>query len=929
MPADTPRPDPTPATRPRQTAAPVTGEKFGKFLRTDRLGAGGMGEVWKAWDTELSRWVALKFLKGEDPEEVARFKREAAIAGKLSHPNIGAIYDVGEAGGRHYIAMQFVNGKTLRGWKGKPREAAEMIRDAAAAVHAAHLRGIVHRDLKPDNLMRDLDHRLFVMDFGLARPAEGAAKLSVSGTVVGTPAYMPPEQARGERVDPRADVYSLGATLYELLAGSAPFRGESVLEVLLKVAEDDAVPLRKLKPGIDSDLDTIAMKCLEKDRERRYATAEELAADLTRWIDGEPITAHPPSVLYRLRKRLAKRKALVAAGALGFVAVGVALGLLVPALQRERAAKARVERVAGLWSRVSVILAEAEAASRAGERKLAVQRCDDGVAACAESAGVAETHYFLARFHRTAGRTAEARRELDRALALDPTFGEAHFERGLMLVDEYQRHVYRHLYGGGVPPSSGDGRSLVQRMEQVHPEMKALREAAMADLSVTIGRSAYFREADAAYGRAELEALSGGFAKNVEIMERVVAADPLNVRALCALARDAASDNQLQKARDLATRAIEIHRGFGEAYYLRGQVYYNAQEDLDDAELRQSYKESARKDLDRAVLHGFGTPEAFVVRAQVRRDLGDLDGCIEDATEALRQHPTFVLAYLFRAAATEDKGDPRAALDDYDRGAAIDPRNPALLSYRSDAKKTLGDFDGAYADLTEATRANPRHYQAWLKRGVLNRERKRYTEALTDLAKAAEIKPWRAEALAERAGTLQDLGRIEEAIAEATRAIEAEKGSYRGWYQRGMARGQAGRIDEAAADLEQSLKLEPRHSAGWGGLGNCRAAKGDYAGALAAYGEAVKLNPRSVNALMNRAVAHTRRGDWTAAVADYDLALAVEPENLLLLLRRGDARINTGDKAGAAADLSKALRLAPPDWASRKAAEALLKKARD
>jgi serine/threonine protein kinase len=191
-----------------------------------------MGEVWKAWDLDLSRWVAVKFLKGAGADEIDRFKREAQLAGKLNHPNIAAVYEVGEAGEKPYIAMQFVDGTTLGD---APRLAAQtaarVVRDAARAVDHAHAQGIIHRDLKPDNVMmtrldkpasgssRAPDLHVYVMDFGLARAAEGASGLTLSGHIVGTPSYMPPERARGDRVDARADVYSLGATLYELLTG--------------------------------------------------------------------------------------------------------------------------------------------------------------------------------------------------------------------------------------------------------------------------------------------------------------------------------------------------------------------------------------------------------------------------------------------------------------------------------------------------------------------------------------------------------------------------------------------------------------------------------------------------------------------------------------------------------------------------------------
>ena len=896
MNGDTPRPAITPATHPQRSVPPIKGEMFGKFKRTDRLGAGGMGEVWKAWDTELSRWVALKFLKGEDEEEIARFKREAVIAGKLSHANIGAIYEVGESQGRHYIAMQFVDGKTLRGWKGKPAEAAALLRDAARAVQSAHERDIVHRDIKPDNLMRDTAGRVFVMDFGLARPAEGASRLSISGMVVGTPSYMPPEQANGKRVDARADVYSLGATLYELLTGAAPFRGDTVLEVLRLVVEEDAVPPRRLRPDLD-----------------------------------EPILAHPPSTFYRMRKKLAKRKALVVTLAIAFVAVTVAVGLLAPALLREREAKARAERVASLWSRVSVALSEAEQNARGGEMKRAIAKCDEGVAACAEGLDFAETHYFLARLHRVAGRKTEALAELERALTIDPAFGEARFERGLMRVEQYRALLLR-LYqsGSSLIPAKGESAGrIAQRLETVVPALRSAREAAMADLSVKVGKSAFFRELDAQYGRAELEYLGGDEDRGLKLLREVVEADPLNVRAWTTLAMNAADDEKLQEALDLAEKAIDRHRGFGEAYFIRALVYGRALQSQKDEGVRKRYIEQGLKDANDAVAFGYLDAMVFAIRGQIRDEAGDPDGAIKDLDEALRRNPDFVKAWLMRAQAKVAKADHRGSWEDCDGALKVDAKNAQAYSIRADAKKALGDIPAAFSDATESARLNPKGYDAWEMRGECLRAMKRYEEAVEDLEKAALLKPKLAKPRALKAGVLQDLGRLDEAVAEGTRAIEAEGASYRGWLARGMANGPSGKLDDALRDLQEALKREPRLAAAWDGIGNCRAGKGDLDGAMKAYDESLKLDPKGTITLMNRATACVMKKDWAGAERDYSSLLVIDPENLAGLLRRADVRMRRGDKSGAAIDLEKLLRIAPATWPSRATAEAMMKKTKE
>ncbi|MBI3855943.1 MAG: protein kinase, partial [Planctomycetes bacterium] len=333
-------------------AAEVTGNHVGKFVRVHAIGAGGMGEVWSAWDTELRRWVALKFLNSRNRDEVARFEREAQTAAKLSHPNIAAVYAVGEEGGRPYIALQLIRGRTLAVFPRDDRRVlVEFLRQAALAVHYAHGEGVIHRDLKPHNLMVEGDpakrgdpaeFRVYVMDFGLAKQAAGESTLSVSGTVLGTPSYMPPEQARGlmTQVNARSDVYSLGATLYEILTDRAPFKHENVYEILKQVVEEEPKPPRKLNPSADPDLETVVLKCLEKDPARRYASAKEFAEDLGRYLAGEPVLARPASVSHRIRKWVGRRKALsaaLAAAALAAAAIAAILGG--GALERAREAK--------------------------------------------------------------------------------------------------------------------------------------------------------------------------------------------------------------------------------------------------------------------------------------------------------------------------------------------------------------------------------------------------------------------------------------------------------------------------------------------------------------------------------------------------------------------------------------------------------------
>jgi serine/threonine-protein kinase len=275
------------------------------------LGRGGMGVVYKARQLGLNRWVALKMvLAGAHASEhqLARFRIEAEAVARLQHPNIVQVYEIGESDGLPYFSLEFVGGGCLTDKIHRrpqpPREAADLIETLARAMQYAHERGIIHRDLKPGNILLTPDGMPKITDFGLAKRLEGDTSQTRTGTLVGTPSYMAPEQARGEthNIGPLADVYALGAMLYELLTGRPPFQAATIGETILQVTREEPMPPRRLQPHVPADLETICLKCLQKDAERRYASAQALADDLRRFLSDEPILARPVPAWERLAR---------------------------------------------------------------------------------------------------------------------------------------------------------------------------------------------------------------------------------------------------------------------------------------------------------------------------------------------------------------------------------------------------------------------------------------------------------------------------------------------------------------------------------------------------------------------------------------------------------------------------------------------------
>lgn len=267
-----------------------------RYVLTVRAGQGGMSEVFKAWDVPLSRYVAVKFLLFTQPEDILRFRLEAQTIAQLHHPNIISIYEIGEHRGRLYIVMPWIEGTDLGDARLPLRRRIEALRDAARGAHYAHLQGVLHRDLKPDNILLTDAGEAFVSDFGLAKIVKEGMRITMTGTTLGTPAFVAPEQVSlgpDVQIDARADVYALGSTLYLVLTGHPPYEGGDPMQVLIQKMRDDPPAPSKVARGVPRGLDTICMKAMERAPQRRYASAEALAADLDRWLKDEPIEARP------------------------------------------------------------------------------------------------------------------------------------------------------------------------------------------------------------------------------------------------------------------------------------------------------------------------------------------------------------------------------------------------------------------------------------------------------------------------------------------------------------------------------------------------------------------------------------------------------------------------------------------------------------
>ncbi len=798
------------------------------------IGRGGMGIVCEAEDLHLGRRVALKLLRerfSDAPDATARLRREAMVVARLSHPNIAAVYEATD----HYIAMELIDGGTLGEREdADPRRVATWIRDAARAVHRAHEAQIIHRDLKPQNIMVDrAGERVFVTDFGLAKEVAVDSSLSATGRVLGTPAFMAPEQARGQSdlVGIPTDVYGLGATLYALLAERPPFGDGDVYDTLKSIVESEPPPLDA--ELIAADLRTIVMKCLEKDPARRYATAADLADDLDRWLTGRSIVARPPTRLERWRSGLRRHRGLVvglvaSAGAIALVsAIWVplflnekeSLGNVKRELAQEKESKVTVQReldsaqrAFAQRARIVQILGEAQLAGRLGELARERDLLDEGIALCGEAlatAPVAPTHFLQGRLLRARGRLVEARAALDEALSLEPALGEAHFERGTLVVDLLAELFYQHRELYAVDAESPDPRvRTFSVFERMFPQVRFLRQLAAADLSVDVGESSILKPIDGAFGQAELARLVGENDRAREALQAILDEEPLYFRASLSLATLALEAGDWNAALQRATEAIERHRGLTAAYALRSRAKLAlALEQPRSPESRRRIEESLA-DADTVIELSEQAVEPLFERG--RRHLA-----LQNWTEAIRD---------FDAVLDHDDGHERAWAS---RGEARWRR--AI----GESEQEVELLERAERDLRRALELRPGIPRFHELLGQIFHQRARSRDETSESAalwlaqsrqefdQAVSSMPEFVAALRGRAEVITDLATTE---SEAGRTEAAEK-----------------LFEQAITDARATTRAAPTSARSWTCLGEVARASGETIESLQAFGRALEL----------------------------------------------------------------------------------------
>jgi tetratricopeptide (TPR) repeat protein/tRNA A-37 threonylcarbamoyl transferase component Bud32 len=868
------------------------------------LGEGGMGAVHLVTDRRLGRRAALKLLKGDATERrVRRFLREAAITARLDHPGIPPVHEVGRTtGGVHFILMRFVDGRSLEqllAGKGRP-ERAEFLRvlvKVGEAVAYAHDRRIVHRDLKPANVMVGSFGEVLVMDWGIARDLDAspeedanldafpeaarplAAKgLTQAGAVMGTIGYMSPEQAKGARVDARADIFALGAILAEVLTGVSPIPGDTAQERFVATVEGRVAPLAVR--GTPPELVAIAARALRADPAARYPTAGAFAADLRAYLEGREVSVYRYGALRRVA-RLARRHPVLATGLLVALLLStvtavvvsrknVELATTLAAYEREAHERALAERDRDAGDKATGLLAQARTRHREGASPEDVRRSALAAVAARRSESVLLD----------AGRLLAETGQLDEGKALLRACADE-FPPG------YAALYSLHEIEWGLHSNSGHWlteplKELVARARARHEENEF---TALALASEALER----KDWKTALEKAEV------------VQQRA----PRFVASFIVAATARTELGDLDAALADANRALEVDPGSIMALVCRG-VVRDGRRDLD----------GAIQDITRALTLAPGFAYLWANRAKMRLDAHDLDGAIQDADRAIALSPDLADAWRNRGGARVEKREFEGALADAERCAELDPSAQSFCN-RAMVRRKLGDERGAAADIERALALDPLCAPAYQQRGSSSIARSDFASALEDESKAIELDPRLPLPWALRAGIRSQMGDQKGGLADCEKALELDPRSYEAWSNRGVIHTALKQYDEAARDLSKALELGPPHDGAiYVNRGNIYLLTGDREKALADFEKAVEFSPQYYTGWASRGLVRQQTGDLEGAIADFTKALEINPNLALALLQRGRARAERGDVKGAIEDLERFL--AFPDYPQEK-----------
>ncbi len=978
-------PDKTTSGSPHVPSGDASLRRLGDFEILGELGRGGMGVVYEARQISLNRRVALKVLPpglGLTQDARIRFEREAQAAARLHHTNIVSVHAIGEQDGHHFYAMELVDGgplsrilDDLKGGRasapwdqtmtvrpsapksepapGSSPEAsssgitttggrdwfdtvARLVADVADALEYAHASGVIHRDIKPGNLLLSRDGRLSIADFGLARVAQEPG-MTMSGSLIGTPAYMSPEQIAAGRMklDHRTDVYSLGAVLYEMLTLERPFPGESREEIITGILTKEPRPPKRVNARVPLDLETICLKAMEKDPDRRYASAAEMAADLRSYLQRGLIMARRAGAWRRIRKLL--RRHPVAAVSSCAVVLLLAVSGLAWMASRQLAEEAARRAVADSLYEMSQ-----------GRYREGLRRVDSALAI---SPFLSDARLVRARLLIKLNRAREAAQEAEALLEENPDEWTAHLVlaaaargaegiRSGTSIDDHIRVVEAHapktaeayylrslvadtdtkaveLLDRALDLDPGHADALLERSRRFN-DLHRFQEA-LADCDRLL--AARPRSAQARRQKSEIHSHHGDKDKALQETNRALELDPEDTDSLLARADAHETRGRTEEALADINRVIALDPASAEGYSRRSRFYDN----------RGRYDE-ARTDLEKALELNPEDVSAYSSLLWMHRRRGETNeslavlGHLENASASWTDSRARSRAHLTLAEEYQGLGEYERSLAHADKAAALDPDNWQVFFVRAYVKRLLGDETGFREDCaTIAGRPLEEFHEIQARAYQLAEVCERTDVALSELGRLITFDPSWSNVYNGRAGIYRLLGRLEESIADSTKCIELSSSV---WCFSSRARTYVLMRDfgRALADVDRAIGLEP----GLGWLQSLRGRVllllGRTSEALEAYDSEVKQFPESVE---SRAWGYVNLGRLEEALADIKRSIDLMPSNPMGYLSRGYLlTFKEGSCAEAVADLRKAREVVPtkswPAWSFRVDATAQL-----
>jgi tetratricopeptide (TPR) repeat protein/tRNA A-37 threonylcarbamoyl transferase component Bud32 len=932
---------------PAQSDTPGEGAVVPGYEILGVLGRGAMGVVYKARHVKLNRLVALKMIltgAHAGASELARFHTEAEAVARIQHPNIVQIYEVGEHNSLPFFSLEYINGGSLlqkiSGKPQPPREAAHMVELLARAMAVAHERGIIHRDLKPGNVLLILDGTPKIADFGLAKRLEDDSALTKAGTLMGTPSYMSPEQARGDitEIGPLADLYSLGAILYELLTGRPPFNGPTILDTLAQVRNEEPVPPTRLQPKCPRDLETIALKCLQKEPAKRYANCEGLADDLKRFLNGEPIKARPVSTTeraWRWCRRNPRVAALSTLAAILLLVVAATLVNTVMGARQERQAVAQTRKIA------AERLEQATAAIAGGDSRRAQDLLLWSDPLLKRHLDLAALRSDLETLQTQVNVFAEFRELLDRA-RFACRFGthqqkqesRSYCHKLLGLYDEIEGR--RGKGAAGLPPLNAEQQQLFK--EDV---FEGFLTAAQVEQELSRGGG------DAAQRRAAHQALDW-----LNQADQVLpGTKALHVhRAICwtTLGNVEAANLDMDQAKAITPATAVDHFWHGFAHHLRG----------DQARRAKDFK--AANDFYRQELGEYAIclqfrPDHFWgyfnwANCHVQlNELPDLYDALVGYTSCIRLQPEFPWSYNNCGTVHLRLKEPNLALADFNLALERNEEYAEAHANRGLAHMALSQTDAALRDFSRAIELNPDYIPAYTERVEIYRKRNQHAEAVRDCTRLLELGADKAQLYEKRAAAYRALNQAEDARQDIERLIELNPKNLQAraahadlllamgryaevrdeysailkaapkavaiWRARGIVNWQKLKdFDAALVDFEEWARLAPNEAEAHRCIGAIQLGRRQYGPALAALQKAIDQRPGYPEAIWAQAFIYLRQGKLEQALKELDPLVAklpdCPPETLNV---RGDVYLAQGRLPEAAADFRRMTELKPKE----------------